>query len=373
MFNKQDIKIGIVIGEHSGDILGSKIIQSLTKEYNISLVGVGGPLTQGQGLKSIFNFKDLHVMGIVEPLMNLRKLLNHRKLLIKLFKKEKIDFFIGVDSPDFNIPIHKALKKEGSIKTIQLVSPSVWSWRQGRLKLIKKYIDLTLCLFKFEHDFYQDHKVGSFLLGHPLSEIEIPNNEIIFQKYSLDRNKKYLAILPGSRSSEISNMMPTYIAFIEKAVAEKKDFHYLIPAVDGAIKAKIEGYIQNKDLPITIAENSARDFLSISKYSIVTSGTATLEAAILGAPPIICYKTSSFNYFIISRMLKTKLIGLPNLLLSKKVFPELLQSECTSENIFNSLNSLIDSDKIQSELIKIKHHLQGDGFDAAAKAIINNS
>ena len=166
--------------------------------------------------------------------------------------------------------------------------------------------------------------------------------------------------------------MPTYINFIERAVAENKDFHYLIPAADRAIKEKIVGYIQNKDLPITIAEDSARDFLSISDYSIVTSGTATLEAAILGAPPIICYKTSSINYFIISRMLKTKLIGLPNLLLSKKVFPELLQSECTSENIFNSLNSLIDSDTIQSELVKIKQHLQGDGFDAAAKAIISN-
>ena len=124
--------------------------------------------------------------------MNLRKLLKHRKSLINLFRKEKIDFFIGVDSPDFNIPIHKALKKEGSIKTIQLVSPSVWSWRQGRLKLIKKYIDLTLCLFKFEHDFYQNHKVGSFLVGHPLSEIEIPNNESIFKdetKFKFDFKK----------------------------------------------------------------------------------------------------------------------------------------------------------------------------------------
>ena len=157
MSNKQDIKIGIVIGEHSGDILGSKIIESLKKEFNVHLVGVGGPLTEKHGLKSIFNFKDLHIMGLIEPLLNIRKLLNHRKSIIKTFEKEKIDFFIGVDSPDFNIPIHKALKKDSSVKTIQLVSPSVWGWRQGRLKNIKKYIDLTLCLFKFEHDFYLDH------------------------------------------------------------------------------------------------------------------------------------------------------------------------------------------------------------------------
>ena len=369
MSSKQDIKIGIVIGEHSGDILGSKIIESLKKEFNVHLVGVGGPLTEKHGLKSIFDFKDLHIMGLIEPLLNIRKLLNHRKSIIKTFEKEQIDFFIGVDSPDFNIPIHKALKKDSSVKTIQLVSPSVWGWRQGRLKNIKKYIDLTLCLFKFEHDFYLDHKISSFLLGHPLSQIETSDHEQVYKKYSFDVNKNYLAILPGSRASEISNMMPAYISFMEIAHTNNTNFHFLIPAADSLIKEKIESYIQNKNLPITISIGSARDFLSISKYSIVTSGTATLEAAVLQAAPIICYKTNNFNYFIISRMLKTKLIGLPNLLLSKKVFPELLQSECTAENIYKSLQSLIHSNDIHDELIKVKNHLEGQGFDAAAKAI----
>lgn len=373
MSTKQDIKIGIVIGEHSGDILGSKIIESLKKEFNVSLVGVGGPLTENHGLESIFNFKDLHIMGLIEPILNIRKLLKHRKLIIKTFKKEKIDFFIGVDSPDFNIPIHKACKKEGSIKTIQLVSPSVWGWRQGRLKNIKKYIDLTLCLFRFEHDFYIDQKISSFLLGHPLSEIDIKDNNYVRSKYNLDNNKQYLAILPGSRASEISNMMPTYIAFMEKLYTNKSDFHFLIPAADNLIKEKIESFTKNRDLPITISIGAARDFLSVSKCSIVTSGTATLEAAVLGAPPIICYKTNNFNYFIISRMLKTKLIGLPNLLLSKKIFPELVQSDCTPENIYNSFQSIIYSNKIQDEIVKVKNHLEGKGFDAAAKAIHQTS
>jgi len=367
--NKQDIKIGIVIGEHSGDILGSKIIESLKKEFRVNLIGVGGPLTEKHGLKSIFDYKDLHVMGLIEPLLNIRKLLNHRKLIIETFKKEKIDFFIGVDSPDFNTPIHKALKKDLSVRTIQLVSPSVWGWRQGRLKDIKKYIDLTLCLFKFEHDFYIDHKISSFLLGHPLSEARTLDNDQVYKKYNFNASKNYLAILPGSRASEISNMMKTYISFMEIALVNNPNFHFLIPAADNLIKEKIESYIKNKDLPITIATGSAREFLSISKYSIVTSGTATLEAAVLEAAPIICYKTSKFNYFIISRMLKTKLIGLPNLLLSKKIFPELLQSECTAKNIYKSLQSLINSNDIHDELIKVKNHLEGQGFDAAAKAI----
>ena len=369
MPNKQDIKIGIVIGEHSGDILGSKIIESLKKQFNINLVGVGGPLTEKHGLKSIFDYKDLHVMGLIEPLLNIKKLLKHRKSIIETFKKEKIDFFIGVDSPDFNIPIHKALKKDLSLMTIQLVSPSVWVWRQGRLKNIRKYNDLTLCLFKFEHDFYINHKISSFLLGHPLSESKVSDKDQIYKKYNFNDSKNYLAILPGSRASEISNMMPTYANFMEIAFANNPNSHFLIPAADNLIKEKIESHIKNKDLPITIATGAAREFLSISKHSVVTSGTATLEAAVLEAAPIICYKTSKINYFIISKMLKTKLIGLPNLLLSKKVFPELLQSQCTAVNIYEALQSLIDSNDIHSEILLVKSHLKGQGFDAAAKLI----
>ena len=369
MSDKQNIKIGIVIGEHSGDILGSKIIKSLSAQYNINLIGVGGPLTEKFGLKSIFNFKDLNVMGIVEPILNLRKLLNHRKKLINLFKTEKIDIFIGVDSPDFNIPIHKALKKEGSIKTIQLVSPSVWGWRQSRIKSIKKYIDLTLCLFKFEHDFYLKHGVGSFLVGHPLSYLNLPNKDDILHKHSLDKNKEYISILPGSRDSEISNMMPLYLEVINKFKNTNPDFHFLIPAADELLYKKISSYFLNEEIDITIAEGSARDFLAISNYSIVTSGTATLEAAILRSAPVICYKTSPFNYFVISKMLKTKLIGIPNLLLSRMAFPELIQSECSPQNVLDSLNALIASEDINNDLDEIKQHLEGQGFEAAAQAI----
>ena len=370
MNNKESLKVGIVIGEHSGDRLGSKIIKSLSKKYDISIVGVGGPLTEAQGLKSIFNFKELHVMGLIEPLLNIRKLLNHRKKLIKIFKDERIDFFIGVDSPDFNLPIHKALKKNQNTKTIQLVSPSVWGWRQGRIKNIKKYIDLTLCLFKFEHEFYKSHAATSFLVGHPLSEISIPLKEDVQNKYSLPDNKTYIALLPGSRNSEINNMMPTYVKAMKKVSEKNKNFHFLIPAADDILKKKIESYIPN-EISKTIGIGNARDFLALSDFSIVTSGTATLEAAILGSAPVICYKTNNFNYFIISRMLKTKLVGLPNLLLSREVFPELIQEQCTDESISKALNSLLKSSDLKPAFDELHTHLHGSGFDAAANKIID--
>ena len=370
MSNKESLKVGIVIGEHSGDRLGSKIIQSLSKEYNISIVGVGGPLTEALGLKSIFNFKHLHVMGLIEPLLNIRKLLKHQKKLIKIFKDEKIDFFIGVDSPDFNLPIHKALKKTQNTKTIQLVSPSVWGWRQGRIKNIKKYIDLTLCLFKFEHEFYQSYGARSFLVGHPLSEIFIPYKEDIQKKYLLPDNKIYIAVLPGSRNSEITNMMPTYVKTMKRLNKKNKNFHFLIPAADDVLKKKIESYIPS-EISITIGVGNARDFLALSDFSIVTSGTASLEAAILGSAPIICYKTNNFNYFIISRMLKTKLVGLPNLLLSREAFPELIQDKCNEENISIALDSLMKSSDLKSVFDELHSHLYGNGFDEAAKEILD--
>ena len=370
MSNKKNIKIGIVIGEHSGDKLGSEIIQSLSKEFKLNIVGVGGPLTEAVGLNSIFNFKELNVMGLIEPFLKIKKLLSYRKKLIQLFADEKIDYFIGVDSPDFNMPIHKALKKNGLTKTIQLVSPSVWGWRQGRMKNINKYIDLTLCLFKFEHEFYQSNDTNSFLVGHPLSKIIEPIKEDVKNNYMLEDDMEYMAVLPGSRNSEINNMMPTYTEFMKEASEKYKNLHFLIPAADNYLKKKIESFIP-EGLPVTIKVGAAKDFLSVSNFSLVTSGTATLEAAILRSAPIICYKTNSFNYFIISRMLNTKLVGLPNLLLSKEAFPELIQSKCNKKSISNALNFLKESNELENLFVELKSHLYGHGFDAAAKTIID--
>ena len=158
---KDILKIGIVAGEHSGDILGSQLIEELSKSREIKLFGVGGPKIESLGLESMFDFKHLQIMGLIEPLLNYKQLTSNRKKLIKTFTENNIDIFIGIDSPDFNIGIHKALKKQNVCKNIQLVSPSVWGWRQGRIKNIKKFIDHTICLFDFEHKFYTSKKHSS--------------------------------------------------------------------------------------------------------------------------------------------------------------------------------------------------------------------
>ena len=149
---KPIIKVGIVAGEHSGDRLGAKIINSIALTHEVKLYGVGGPKLINQGLEPLFDFNKLHVMGLIEPLLNIRELIRLRKQLINLFIEKDIDYFLGVDSPDFNISIHKAMKNQKTCKNIQIVSPSVWGWRENRIKSIKKYVDLTACLFNFEDD-----------------------------------------------------------------------------------------------------------------------------------------------------------------------------------------------------------------------------
>ena len=364
------LKVGIVCGEQSGDLLGSELIQELKKYKNVKLFGIGGPKLKNLGLNSYFDFEELQIMGIVEPLLNYKRISNRRKQLIKNFKKEKIDIFIGIDSPDFNISIHKQLKKEQICKNIQVVSPSVWAWRQNRIKAILKYIDLTLCLFNFEHKFYQEVGHTSSHLGHPFSKIEKISKHYVFDKFQLDQAKKYVSVLPGSRESEIKYMLPIYKDFIELHSGENPDYIYLIPTSNEKLHKEIEKIIgANKN--VIIRMNSIREFLSISEFSVVTSGTASLESAILECPPIICYKTNPINYFIISKMLKVQNVGLPNLLLRKKIFPELIQKECNSENINKAINELdriiSKSSEIQDEL---KQGLCGIGPNNACKLIL---
>jgi lipid-A-disaccharide synthase len=367
---KKTLKIGIVAGEHSGDRLGAGIIQALKSQNDIELFGVGGPKLVAQGLISEFDFNKLNVMGIIEPLLNFRELNNLRKKLIKLFKDKEIDYFIGVDSPDFNMAIHKNMKATKTAKNIQLVSPSVWGWRENRIKSIKKYIDLTVCLFNFEHDFYNKKNLNSAHLGHPFANL-FPNEKLdVINKFNLDKSKNFAAILPGSRKSEIKNILPTYIEFLRKHFEKYNDYNYLIPVADKNSKDLIEKEFSFYDLPIKIEINCSREFLSISDFSVVTSGTATLEAAVLGAEPIICYKTNKLNYFILSRMLKVSHIGLPNLLLNQRRFPELVQQEATSSTILKEAESIQNKQSksfIQEELRDLLH---GEGNAKTVEKIL---
>ena len=371
--SKEKIKVGIIAAEHSSDRLGAKLIESLQHIYDIDLYGLGG--TEVNFSKIItptgMDHRDLHVMGLIDPLIKLPKLLSIRRKLLKLFLEKKIDIFIGVDSPDFNMFFHKKLKSK-NIKTIQLVSPSIWAWRENRIKAIKKNIDFTICLFKFECDFYIKKNVESFFLGHPFNELNQKKDQEILTKHKLDSSKDFISILPGSRSSEISKLMPVYLKAAKKILEKNSNSFFLIPAANKNLAKMILSLKGINEIPYNISVNSAEDYLTLSSISIVTSGTASLEAAVLGSVPIICYKTGRLNYSILSRLIKTQLIGLPNLLLQEKIFPELIQNTLSSNSIVASyLEILSNKDKYDFHLLKIKSLIKGEGFPAAATAIKN--
>jgi len=370
---KERLKVGIIAAEHSGDRLGAKIISSLQEIFEVDLYGLGGPEVNANPIVTPngVDHHDLHVMGLIDPLIKLPKIVLIRRKLLKLFISNNIDIFIGVDSPDFNIFFHKKLKSK-NVKTIQIVSPSVWGWRENRIRSIEAYIDLTMCLFKFECDFYSKKNMQSFFLGHPFSQLKPNNFEDIIKSHSLEASKNFISILPGSRASEISELMPVYIAAAKKLLNQDPNAYFLIPAANKKLAIIIESIKGINEIPYKLSLNSAQDFLSISPISIVTSGTATLEAAVLGSSPIICYKTNKLNYAILSRLISTPFIGLPNLLLQKPIFPELIQYDLTPDSIVNSYSKIFSMpEQYQSNLLKINDAMSGKGFDNAAKAIKN--
>ena len=370
---KDKLKVGIIAAEHSGDRLGAKIIKSLQDLFEIDLYGLGGPEVNAHPIITPLgiDYHDLHVMGLIDPLINFPKILLNRRKLLKLFISNDIDIFIGVDSPDFNIFFHKKLKSK-NVKTIQVVSPSVWGWRENRIKAIKNYIDLMMCLFKFECDFYSKKNMQSFFLGHPFNQLKPKNSDDIIEKYGLEASNSFICILPGSRASEISELMPIYILAAKKLLMHNPNAYFLIPAANKKLADMIQSSKGIKEIPHKLSIDSARDFLSISPISIVTSGTASLEAAVLGSTPIICYKTNRLNYAILSRLISTPFIGLPNLLLQKDIFPELLQSDLTPDSIVtNYLKILSNPKKYQCFGSEINDAMSGEGFEIAARTIKN--
>ncbi len=324
------LKIGIVSAEPSGDLLGAELIESLNEKFDIvEVIGVGsGPLKK---YSVEDERKELEIMGLIDPILNYVKIKQYQTRIIKKFISKKIDLFIGIDSPDFNIGIHKALKSKG-IPTVHVVCPSVWAWRSGRKKQFK-YIDYMLCLFEFEKKFAENVNKASFCIGHPL----------VRQSTSFKKNKtkNLICLLPGSRASEIhSNTQIMIDSF--NAFNSNKKYHAVIPCYNNQNKKLVEKYTQSeKNIKPTL--KSSMEMLSQSAAAVVCSGTATLEAMLLEVPSAIVYRTNFVNFFLLRMFVNTKFIGLPNIVSGKEIFKEFIQGDFISENIKNELNYLINN------------------------------
>lgn len=334
------VRIAMVAGETSGDILGAQVIGALKKRVpNIEFEGIGGPRMVAAGFSSWFDMERLAVMGLVEPLKRLPELLSMRQQLKKHWLKHPPDLFLGIDAPDFNLNIEAALKAQ-RIPTAHLVCPTVWAWREGRIKTIGKACDDVLCLFPFEPPSFEGSNVRAHFVGHPMVEAldDLPSEVDIRVAFNLT-DRPVFALLPGSRRSEIQSLLPVYLAALELCDLPHE---IVIPASNDANFELIQSILATFTIKARVVNGGSRELLKIAEQAIVTSGTATLEAALLECPMVIAYRMSPLSWFFIKRLVRTPFAGLPNIMLDRAVVPELIQENLTPRALADEVQTLLD-------------------------------
>lgn len=371
------IKVGIVAGEVSGDILGAGLIQSIRKRYpNASFEGIGGDLMIEQGFKSHVPMERLSVMGLVEVLGRIFELIGIRRRLKNYFLKSRPDIFVGIDAPDFNIGLELALRKKG-IKTGHYVSPSVWAWRQNRVFKIARAVDLMLTLFPFEAKFYKAHKIAVRFVGHPLADLIpiSPDKKDARKALALDEKAQFVAILPGSRAGEISYIGESFIKTAQWLYERNPNLQFILPCVNDQRRSQIMTIISElgcSGLPIHLVDGKSRDVMAASDVVILASGTAALEAMLLKRPMVVAYRVSSITYYLMKRLLKVPFVSLPNLLAGKELVPELLQDQAQPELIGQKVLERLDTNQgLQTqESFKTLHlELKLNASEQAADAV----
>ncbi|MCU4332512.1 lipid-A-disaccharide synthase [Acinetobacter pittii] len=362
------LKIGIVVGEVSGDTLGVKLMRSFREQgIDAEFEGIGGPQMIAEGFNSYYPMETLSVMGIVEVLKDLKKLFAVRDGLINQWIQHPVDIFIGIDAPDFNLRLSKSIKEKNlPIKTVQYVSPSVWAWRQGRVHGIKQSIDLVLCLFPFEKVFYEQYEVPAAFVGHPLAkQLPLENPiQIAKQQLGIDENQKHIALLPGSRKGEVERLLPMLLGAANILHTKHPDIQFLIPAINDARKQQIEQGVEQLapqlKAKIHILENTdseskiGRMVMNASDVIALASGTATLEAMLMHRPMVTFYKLHWLTYLIAKFLVKIPYYSLPNIIAGKKVIEELIQADATPENLAAEIEKLMN---IETAQIQVMQHL----------------
>lgn len=375
------MKIGLVAGEMSGDILGSGLIRELKTFYpQAEFVGIGGNLMQTEGLQSLFPLERLSVMGFVEPLKRLPELLNIRKKLYRYFLQYKFDVVIGIDSPAFNGELEYKLKQKG-VKTVHYVSPSVWAWRQGRIKKIARSVDLMLTLLPFELEIYRKHGVPAEFVGHPLADKFSLRNDNQIARLALknldidcDVNQKTLVCLPGSRAGEVKLIGPVFWQALELVLTDNPTLQIFVPAANDQCYEQLNSQLSAQpNLPVKIVRGHSQELMAAADAVLLASGTTALEAMLLKKPMVVVYKMGKISYWIISSLLKVPYVSLPNLLVNRALVPELIQDQASAEAIAKEVQQQLNLGEEKQNLINVytqlHQRLKMDADKVAARAI----
>ncbi len=372
------LRIGIVAGEASGDYLGSELIKSLRARHGqISFEGIGGKEMQAVGCRSLFPIEKLSVMGLVEVLGSLVELLRIRKKLVQHFLTNPPDVFIGIDAPDFNLGLEYQLRRRG-ITTVHYVSPSVWAWRQYRLRKIARSVDLMLTLFPFEVEVYRRHSIKAEFAGHPLaSKISMQaDKKAARQRLGLEAEQFIIGLMPGSRKSEFKRLWPVFLQTAALCLTENKSIHFICNTINDASGKYCKELIEKTysgSLPVTMYQERSHDVLEACDLLLLASGTITLEAMLFKKPMVVAYKLNPLSHWLVKSMTYIEHAALPNILAGREVVPECLQDEFYPEKLFEKLKLWMEKPdsviSLEKEFAEIHKSLLTDSESLAAKAV----
>ena len=365
------MKYYIIAGEASGDLHGSNLMKAIKeKDNNADFRFWGGDLMNEVGGTLVKHYRDLAFMGFLEVAMNLRTILKNIKICKEDIQNHRPDVLILVDYPGFNLRIAEFAKKLG-IKVVYYISPQLWAWKEGRVKTVQQFVDEMLVILPFEKDFYKKHQVDAHFVGHPLLDAISGLQEIDNQKFKSEyhlNEKEIIALLPGSRKQEVEKMLEIMLSVRPYF----NDYQFVIAGAPSLPKDFYEKYV---DENVHFVSNKTYDLLRCSKAALVTSGTATLETALLNVPEVVCYKGSTISYEIGKRLVKNiKYISLVNLIMDREVVKELIQKELNTENLVKELNLILgeNREKMLNDYVILREKLGGKGASANAAEIIVN-
>ncbi|MBF7729712.1 lipid-A-disaccharide synthase [Pseudomonas sp. N040] len=367
------LRVALVAGEASGDILGAGLMQALKARHpGVEFLGVGGPRMEAEGLRSYFPMERLSVMGLVEVLGRLFELLWRRRRLIRTLLAERPDVFIGIDAPDFNLGLELKLRRAG-IRTVHYVSPSVWAWRQKRVFKIRQACDLMLTLFPFEARFYQEHGVPVRFVGHPLANTIPLQVDRAAARRSLDLADEatVVALLPGSRGGEVSRLGPLFLDAAERLSLLRPGLRFVLPCASPARREQLEQLLIGRNLPLGLLDGRSHEALAACDAVLIASGTATLEALLHQRPMVVAYRVANLTYRILRRLIKTTLFSLPNLLAGRQLVPEFIQDAATPAALAEAMSTLLQDGQAQTEsFAEIHRILRQDASVQAAEAVL---
>jgi lipid-A-disaccharide synthase len=372
------LHIGIIAGEASGDNLGAGLIKAIHERFPDAVFeGIGGPRMIEAGCFSLYPMERLSVMGLAEVVRHLPGLLSMRRDIRRHFLETPPDIFIGVDAPDFNLSLERDLKKSG-IRTLHYVSPSVWAWRQYRVRKIAASVDCMLTLFPFEEKFYRSQRVPAQFVGHPMADLiadDVDQAEAR-RHLGIDHRGPLVALMPGSRVGELKRLAQPFLQAAAWCHERRIDIQFVAPMANEACRAIFEDLLSSQGgrLPVTVLSGQALEAMAAANVVLLASGTATLECMLLKRPMVVAYRLSALTYQLARLLVKTKYYSLPNLLADDALVPELIQNEVSAESLGREVMRLIENparaEKLASSFGRIHDDLRRDASHVAADIVL---